>query len=194
METAETTSARTDAALSPAATEPNRAATAANRDTAQRVMKAMREQDFQTMAELFAEDVVLDSPITASFQFRGRADTVAVLKIVRATMEDLQHQELLGADEVCSQRFSVRVRGRLLDGMDVLRFDETGRVRAMTVFVRPLPSLAAFAAAVAPAVGRRRGRLASIALALMLGPLAAITRRGDRLAAWLLRGSWGIAG
>jgi hypothetical protein len=167
--------------------------TAANRATAQRLMKAMRDQDYETMAELFAEDVVLDSPITASFQFRGRADTVAVLKIVRATMENLQHQELLGAEDVWSQRFGVRVRGRLLDGMDVLRFDESGHVSAFTVFIRPLPGLAAFAAAVAPAVGRRRGRLASIVLALMLGPLGAITRSGDRLAAWLLRGSWGIA-
>jgi hypothetical protein len=194
METAETTPVRTDAALSPPATEPNRTASAANRATVQRLNQAMREQDFETMAELFAEDVVLHSPITASFQFRGRADTVAVLKIVRASMADLQHQELLGADGVWSQRFSVHVRGRLLDGVDVLRFDESGHVRAMTVFIRPLPSLAAFAAAVAPAVARRRGRLASIALALMLGPLGAITRRGDRLAAWLLRGSWGIPG
>ena len=165
-----------------------------NRVTSERLMKAMREQDYDTMAELFAEDVVLNSPITASFQFRGRADTVAVLKIVRASMEDLRHQELLGAGDVWSQRFSVRVRGRLLDGMDVLHFDETGRIRDFTVFIRPLPALAAFAGAVAPAVGRRRGRLASIALALMLGPLAAITRHGDRLAAWLLKGSWGIAG
>jgi limonene-1,2-epoxide hydrolase len=165
-----------------------------NRATAERLMKAMREQDYETMSEVFAPDVVINSPITASFQFHGREDAVALMKLVRAGMEDLEHHELLGSGDVWAQRFGARVRGQLLDGMDALRFDAAGQVCAMTVFVRPLPGLTAFAAAVVPVVARRRGLLSSIALRLLIGPLAVMTRHGDRLAAWLLRGSWGIAG
>lgn len=166
---------------------------AANRAAAQQLMKAMRERDDATIADVLSPDVVINSPITDSFHFHGREDGVALLKIVRETMEDLEHYELLGAEDVWIQRFRVRVRGRLLEGMDLLRFDEAGKVREMTVFVRPLPGLAALAAAVVPPVGSHRGRLTSILLGLLTGPLAATTRHGDRLAAWLLRGAWGIA-
>jgi hypothetical protein len=178
--------------MTTAETTPHRIDPAANRAAAERLMKAMREQDYGAIAEVLAVDVVIESPITATFRFSGREDAVAVLKIVRARMEDLEHHELVGAEDVWIQRFGVRVRGRILDGVDVLRFDEAGRVRSMTVFIRPLPGLAAFAAAVAPAVGLHRGRLTSIALRLLIAPLAAITHHGDRLAAWLLRDSWGI--
>jgi hypothetical protein len=164
--------------------------TAANEASARRLMKAMRERDHATLADVLAPDVVINSPITDRFAFRGREDGVALLMLVLDTMEDLEHHELLGTGDVWTQRFRVRVRGRLLEGVDMLRFDEAGRVRELTVFVRPMPGLAAFAAAVAPRAGRRRSRLVALVLHLLTAPLAAITPHGDRLAAWLLRGAW----
>jgi hypothetical protein len=177
-----------------AETMPQQADGASNRAATVRFMEAMRERDYATVADLLAPDVVVRSPITDSFQFHGRADALAVLTIVSEAMEELEHHDLVGDDTVWTQRFRARVRGRVLEGMDLLRFDEQGRVRELTVFVRPLPSLAAFAAAVAPGVGRRRGPLTVIALRLLIEPLAAITRQGDRLVGWLLRGTWGAGG
>jgi hypothetical protein len=173
MDAAETTRERIDAG--------------ANRAATMRLMKAMRERDYATVADSLAPDVVIHSPITDSIRFRGRDDALAVLKIVSEAMEGLEHHDLVGADDVWTQRFRVRVRGRLLEGMDLLRFDEAGRLRELTVFIRPLPGLTALAAAVAPGVGRRRGRLTAIALRLLVEPLAAMTRQGDRLIGWLLR-------
>ena len=109
-------------------------------------------------------------------------------------MRDLEHFELLGSEDVWTQRFRVTVGGRLLEGVDLLRYDDGGNLREMTVFVRPLPGLTAFAAAIAPSVGRRRGRLASLALRILLGPLALMTRHGDRFGTWLLRRTWGAGG
>lgn len=163
----------------------------ANRATAQRLMRAMRERDHTTIEELLAADVVLNSPITDSFYFHGRDNVVALLKIVGEVMEDLEHLELLGAEDVWTQHLRFRVRGRILDAMDLMRFDETGHVRELTVFIRPLPGLTLFAAALVPAVGRRRGRLTSVVLRLLIEPLAAMTRHGDRLVGSLLRGTWG---
>jgi ketosteroid isomerase-like protein len=171
-------------------TMPGPSTTAANRAVVQRLMKAMRERDYDGLAELLAHDVVIRSPITASFHFQGRDDAIALLKIVRETMAELEHEDLLGTEDVWVQRFRARVRGRMLEGMDLMRFDPAGTIRELTVFVRPLPGVTAFAAAVAPGVGGRRGRLTSIALRLLTGPLAAITYHGDRLVAWLLRGTW----
>jgi hypothetical protein len=167
---------------------------AANRGATLRLMKAMRERDYMTVADALAPDVVIHSPITDSFEFRGRDDALAVLKIVAEAMDGLEHYELVGADDIWTQRFRVRVRGRLLDGMDLLRFDEEGRLRELTVFIRPLPGLTAFAAGVAPGVARRRGLVAAIILRLLIEPLAAMTRHGDRLVGWLLRETWGSGG
>lgn len=165
--------------------------TSSNDVAARSLARAMREQDFSAMAKLFAPDVVLESPVTGSFSFRGREDVIALLRIVRGTMEGLEHFELLGAGDVWSQRFGARVRGRLLDGVDVLRFNADGQVSTMTVFLRPLPSLAAFAAAVAPPVAARRGRAAGAAVALLVAPLALMTGFGDWVVGRLLRGAWG---
>lgn len=177
-----------------AETSRDQTATAANRATAQRLARAMRERDYATLEDTFAADVVLNSPITGGFRFCGREDVIALLRIVREAMHGLEHGELIGAGDVWTQRFSARVGGRAIDAIDLVRFDAAGNVREFTVFVRPLPGVAAFTAAVAPGVGRRRGRLTSIVLRLLTGPLAVITRQGDRFAAWLLRGTWGAGG
>lgn len=175
-------------------TMPVQSDAAANRLAAQRLMKAMRERDYLTVADALAPDVVISSPITASFQFRGSTDAVAVLKIVAEALEDLEHHDLVGAGDVWTQRFRARVRGRVLEGIEQMRFDDTAHLRELTVFVRPLPALAAFAAALAPAVGRRRGRLTSVVLRMLIEPLAAMTKYGDRLVGWLLRETWGVGG
>ncbi|MDQ6777576.1 MAG: nuclear transport factor 2 family protein [Actinomycetota bacterium] len=180
MDTSGTTAERIDAA--------------ANRAAALRLMKAMREGDYATAADALAPDVVIHSPITGSFEFRGRDDALAVLKIVYEAMDGLEHHELVGADDVWTQHFRARVRSRLLDGMDLMRFDAAGRLRELTVFIRPLPGLTAFAAGVAPGVGRRRGLLTAIVLRLLIEPLAVMTRHGDRLVGWLLRETWGSGG
>jgi len=167
---------------------------AAHRVAAERLMRAMRERDFGTLADLLSPDVVINSPITDSFRFHGRENAIAVLKIVRDAMHDLEHHDLLGSGDAWTQVFRVRVHGRQIEGIDLVRFGEEGTVREMTVFMRPLPGLAAFAAAVGPPVGRRRGALTAIVLRMLTGPLAAITRYGDRLVGWLLRETWDSGG
>jgi len=175
-------------------TMPGQIDEAANRAAVERLMTAIRERDHATIGDALAPDVVLYSPITESFQFRGRDDALAVLTIVSEAMEDVEHYDLVGAGDVWSQRFRARVRGRLVEGMDLVRLDEQGRVRELKVFIRPLPGLAVFAAVVAPPVGRRRGVVTSIVLRLLLEPLAAMTRHGDRLVGWLLRETWESGG
>ena len=43
--------------------------------------------------------------------------------------------------------FSARIGDRRLDGIDLLRFDEAGRVSEMAVYIRPLSGLNALAEA-----------------------------------------------
>jgi hypothetical protein len=72
--------------------------------------------------------------------------------------------------------FRARVRGQTLEGTDIMRLDEQGRVRELRVFIRPLPGLTALTAALAPRLANRTGRARWATVAGMTRPLAAITR------------------
>jgi len=161
-----------------------------NEATAHRISEAVIRGEFEALAELFSPDLVLNSPITDSFHFHGRDDVLALLEIVRASEEKLEFTDIVGGGDTWVLAFETTVRGRDMQGMDLMRFDDAGRVKEMTVFFRPLPGVAALAGALAPRLGRRRGRLVSLLLALLVRPLAAITSRGDQLAARLLGSTW----
>lgn len=64
-------------------------------------------------------------------------------------MEQLEH------GDVATLIFTARVDDRELDGLDLLRFDDQGKVSELTVMVRPLSGLNALA----EAMGREFERL-----------------------------------
>jgi len=68
-----------------------------------------------------------------------------------------------------------------------LELEDQQQVREVTVFVRPLPGQAAFAAAVAPRIARRYGRLPSWLSRMLFTPVAVGTRLVDRFVRTLAR-------
>jgi SnoaL-like domain len=158
------------------------------------VAAAMRERDFETLGEALADDVVLHSPITGNFRFEGREEVVALLRIVRQALEDLRAVTEFGDDDTRALMFDARVGRQEIQGVDVLRFDEEGRVREFLVFVRPLPGVTALAAALAPAVAARVGRTPAALVGPPMRMQAFLARTGDRVAGRLLRRSFSRAG
>ena len=140
---------------------------------------AMEGRDLEGVAEALAPDVVLHSPITSSFRFVGRDEVAALLGIVRELLEDLDYLEDFGEGDAHLLAFRARVNGQQLEGTDIMRLDEQGRVRELRVFIRPLPGLTALTAALAPRLARKTGRARSATVAGMIRPLAAITRLAD---------------
>jgi len=140
---------------------------------------AMEARDLDGVAEALAPDVVLHSPITSSFRFVGRDEVTALLGIVREVFEDLRYVEEFGEGPLHVLVFRARVNGQQLEGTDIMRLDEQGRVRELNVFIRPLPGLTALTAALAPRLALKTGRARSVAVAGMVRPLAAITRLTD---------------
>jgi hypothetical protein len=104
---------------------------------------AAEAKDVELMTEALREDVVLHSPILFR-GFEGREMVGQVLTHVAATLEDFAYtDEIAGEDSVCL-RFKARVGERELEGIDFLELDEEGRVRELTVFMRPLSAINAF--------------------------------------------------
>jgi len=116
---------------------------------------AFEARDHSAVVAALAPDVVLNSPIFDK-PFSGideAGDLFAVLLEVLTPLEYLD--EIPGDPHIL--HFRAEVDGTELEGVDLLRFDEQGRVREITVLFRPFTGMAAFMSATGPRLGRRRG-------------------------------------
>jgi hypothetical protein len=104
---------------------------------------AAEAQDIELMTETLREDVVLHSPILFR-GFEGRDVVGQVLTHVAATLEGLTYIDELAEGDTVALRFKAQVGDRELEGIDFLELDEDGRVRELTVFMRPLSAITAF--------------------------------------------------
>jgi hypothetical protein len=103
---------------------------------------AVESGDADSFEQVLAPEAVFRSP--AVFKpYEGREAVMVVLRAVGRVFEDFRYEDRFeGADgEVLL--FAARVGDRELNGIDLLRFDDAGRVRELTVMVRPLSGLGA---------------------------------------------------
>ena len=161
-------------------TSPATAAVAALRSAAER-------GDADAVAELLAPEVVFHSPMTTRARFEGKAEVAALHRDIFAVLDVLDTSEPLELGDTRAFTFRARVRG--VDGEAVLlaRFDDQGRIVEITIFARPLPTLATLFAALPPRVSaRRRGRVRGAIAAILTRPLAVVLRTADRVVPWFL--------
>jgi hypothetical protein len=105
--------------------------------------RAAEGKDLDLLAETLREDVVLHSPVLFR-GFEGRDTVIAVLTHVAATLENFAYTDELAEGDTVVLRFKAKVGERELEGIDFLELDEDGRVRELTVFMRPFSALTTF--------------------------------------------------
>jgi hypothetical protein len=105
--------------------------------------RAAEAKDVDLMTETLREDVVLHSPILFR-GFEGREVVGQVLTHVAATLEDLHYVDELAGEGTVALRFKARVEELELEGIDFLELDDEGRVKELTVFMRPMSALTRF--------------------------------------------------
>jgi ketosteroid isomerase-like protein len=114
---------------------------------------AVENGDRDAMVAALAPDVVLNSPVKHR-PFEGREAVAALFGALVETFEDFHYtDEFDDADGCKALVFRARVGDRELEGIDILRFDDEGRIANLTVMVRPLTG----AIALAEEVGRKMG-------------------------------------
>ena len=105
---------------------------------------AAEAKDFSDIDDLLAEDIVFRSP--AVFKpYEGRDLVKAILGAVVQVFEDFRYLDQVEGDDRAVLIFEARVGDRELQGVDILRFDDEGRVSELTVMVRPMSGLNALA-------------------------------------------------
>ncbi|MEA2423297.1 MAG: hypothetical protein QOF55_2396 [Thermoleophilaceae bacterium] len=113
--------------------------------------------DHSAMVDALAPEVVFNSPV-AFLPFEGRDAVGQVLGAVMETFEDFRYTDELAGATAHALVFSARVGEKKVQGIDLLRFDDDGRIRDFTVLVRPLSATIALAEAMGPKVAHLKGR------------------------------------
>jgi ketosteroid isomerase-like protein len=148
--------------------------------------QAFAARDFAAMRELLHPDVVLHSPILST-PFEGREAVIDLFEVITVTLEDVRFVVDIGEGDTHFFSFHARVGRTEMQGGDLVRVGDDGRIVEFTIFFRPLPGTAVLAAALGKGLAGRkstaRGRFASAASA----PLVALSRATDRIAPRLVK-------
>ena len=108
--------------------------------------------DPSALDAILADDVVFRSPFVFK-PYRGKAMTAKILGTVLTVFEDFRYGRTFTNATGCTLEFFARVGERELSGVDLIEFDEAGRVTEFIVMIRPGSGLEA----VAREMGRRLG-------------------------------------
>ncbi|UQX03366.1 nuclear transport factor 2 family protein [Streptomyces sp. RerS4] len=126
-------------------------------ETAERFRAAVEKRDLAALDDLFAPDIRLYSPVKF-VPFEGKPMVLGLFGVLLRVFEDLRYLGRLdGAAETSADGeqapsvilpFRATVGGRQIHGIDLLQFDEAGRVKEFTVMVRPQSAVHALGQAV----------------------------------------------
>ena len=99
--------------------------------------RGVESRDMAVMMDAFADGAVLHSPITFK-PFEGKEAIARLLGILMQVFQDFRYtDELTAEDGTKALIFRTRVGDRDVEGLDLIRFDDTGRIVDFTVMVRP---------------------------------------------------------
>jgi hypothetical protein len=105
--------------------------------------------DFSQVASLCAPDVVFRSPV-AFTPYEGAALVAAFLQQAMQAFEDFRYLRTFADNErSLVLEFAGKVGGKELKGIDMIRFDDQGRIAEFEVMVRPASGLQALGAEMA---------------------------------------------
>ena len=110
----------------------------------QRWHRFIAAKDLRDLPELLNPEAVFRSPM-AFKPYEGAPMVNLILNTVLKVFEDFAyHRELATADGLSVVlEFSARVGERQLKGIDMIRFDEAGRIVEFEVMIRPMSGLQA---------------------------------------------------
>jgi hypothetical protein len=123
-------------------------------DAAQRTLATWHEllerNAMEELDALLSDHVVFRSPV-AHTPYPGKAAIKLVLKTVNTVFQNFQYHRSFVSEDGRSivLEFSAEVSGKALKGIDMVRFDDQGRIEEFEVMVRPMSGLQALAAQMA---------------------------------------------
>jgi hypothetical protein len=118
---------------------------------------AVESGEFDTIDRIFADDVVLHSPIAHS-PYRGRQLVAAIIGAVAQVLEGFRFEKEFGDDEVSALLFRASVGDLEIQGCDFLHTRADGLIDEITVMLRPLKAVTLFAERMGEELGKAMAR------------------------------------
>ncbi|KVD74035.1 polyketide cyclase [Burkholderia sp. ABCPW 14] len=112
--------------------------------------------DMTGLADIAEPNAVFRSPIAHSAYAGAQALVLAIGTVVKVFDDFVYHRQLATDDGLnVVLEFSARVGDKQLKGVDLIRFDERGKIVEFEVMVRPASGLQALGAEMAARIGTR---------------------------------------
>ena len=92
--------------------------------------------DWDNLPELLTEDVVFRSP-AALESYHGKATMAAILRAVFSVLQDFTYLRHFGGSTGYVLEFSARVGDEILFGVDLVEFNQEGKITDFMVMMRP---------------------------------------------------------
>ncbi|MDR6868035.1 hypothetical protein J2Y69_002643 [Microbacterium resistens] len=137
--------------------------------------------DADLAVEAVSAGVVLISPLTDRFAFRGREEVRGILHAAFAVLDGISYDGQFSDGTEAVLFATARIGDRSLSECQRIRFDEDGLIDEVTLMMRPLPAATAFARALGPVLARQQGRRGTAAILTAAGALLdGVATSGDR--------------
>jgi hypothetical protein len=125
--------------------------------TADRFRAAVDRRDLAALEDLFTDDIRLNSPVKFT-PFEGKPMVLGLFGVLLRTFEDFRYvgecagSVRTGIDGPSADStvlvFRAKAGGKDIHGIDLLHFDDDGRIKEFTVMVRPQSAVHALGEAV----------------------------------------------
>ncbi len=103
---------------------------------------AAEAKDFEAGRDLFRDDVTFRSPFVHT-PYEGIDALAFLLGNVVQVFENFSHLSQVETGDTAVLTFEATVNDKQLQGVNILRFDDEGKITELTVMVRPMTGLAA---------------------------------------------------
>ncbi|MFF8844264.1 nuclear transport factor 2 family protein [Streptomyces sp. NPDC015127] len=124
---------------------------------AERFRTAVEHRELEALDDLFTDDIRLYSPVKFT-PFEGKPMVLGLFGVLLRTFEDFRYVgRFAGTAETSADGsdspsevllFRATVNGKQIHGIDLLHFDDDGRIKEFTVMVRPQSAVHALGEAV----------------------------------------------
>jgi hypothetical protein len=142
---------------------------------------ASESADADAALACLSPDIVLSSPLTEQFRLEGTDQLRDFLTAAFTAVQDIRFHTQTGQDDTHALVYRARVGSQPFEEAQLLRLDDTARIREITLFGRPMPALSALMIALGPKLARQQGRPALAALLCASAtPVHAMVTSGDR--------------
>src|SRR2546429_1788511 len=138
---------------------------------------AAEQGDAQAAARCLADGVEVISPLTAKFRFHGRDQVHGMLSAAFEVISEIRFHTAIGDADTRALFYYARAGREEVEEAELIRLDQAGLIRELTLFGRPLPALTAIMSEIGPPLLRRQGRPRfARGIGFATRPLAGITR------------------